>query len=477
MSKADHVSVEVKPDALLERARFRERSYDCLVVGAGPAGSAAAMEMSRAGLRVLVIDRGEFPRFRIGESFLPRTKAAFRRLGVLDRCLALPHARKVGVEISMGDRRFGSRTFFFRDTIGSGEKEAFNMARAHLDAMLVDAARDAGAEVHVRCALNAVTHVSDEGVEAVTELGTVRAKWIIDASGQATTLGREFGTRRFHSFLRNVAYFDHFENVIRPSGEAHQCFGLTVLDEGWFWLIPLDDTKTSVGFVARESLHRSLDVRPEDRLWWAIERTPIMAERMAGARGPSQNRVISDFTYRCDPFAGPGFFLIGDAAAFLDPVWSTGLTMGLLAAEQAAAGVIRMSQGSPPAVERERYQRWGTRVVGRAFQLVEGFYDSGFRDLLFAPRRPRQLIRGFVTLLAGEFDQMQFGTAVRCFALDGMRRLQRRVGFSPRRRPFRLRPDGVNDRPAPCRLARGAAPDDASATQPSRSGAESVSDS
>jgi hypothetical protein len=133
------------------------------------------------------------------------------------------------------------------------------------------------------------------------------------------------------------------------------------MDEGWFWLIPLDEHRTSVGFVAREPLHRSLDVAPEDRFWWAVERTPIMAERMANARGPSTNRVIADFTYRCDPFAGPGFFLVGDAAAFLDPVWSTGLTLGLLAAEQAAAGVIRMSRGARPATERARYQAWATR--------------------------------------------------------------------------------------------------------------------
>ncbi len=430
---------------------------DCLVIGAGPAGCAAAIDMARAGLQVLVVDRGSFPRFRIGESFLPRTKRAFRRLGVLDRCLALPHARKIGVEITQGDRRFGARTFFFRDTLGDGEKEAFNMARIHLDAMMVQAARDAGAEVRTECPLRSIVSHGYDGVEAVTDSGTIRARWMIDASGQASTLGREFGTRRYHSFLRNVAYFDHFEGVKRPSGEAQGCFGLTIMDEGWFWLIPLDDTRTSVGFVARESLHRNLDVPPEDRFWWAVERTPVLAERMANARGPSTNRVISDFTYRCDPFAGPGFFLIGDAAAFLDPVWSTGLTMGLLAAEQAAAGVISMSRGARPAKECARYEAWARRVVGRAFRLVEGFYDPGFRDLLFAPQRPRELVRGFVTLLAGEFDDVAPGTAVRCMTLGAMAAAQRRIGFSPRRRPFRLRPDGQSCRPPVATLARGAA--------------------
>ena len=206
------------------------------------------------------------------------------------------------------------------------------MARVHLDMMMVEAARDAGADVRTSCALRSIQSHGDTGIIADTDAGIVHAKWMIDASGQASALGREFGTRRYHSFLRNVAYFEHFEGVIRPSGNAANCFGLTVMDEGWFWLIPLDEHRTSVGFVAREPLHRSLDVAPEDRFWWAVERTPIMAERMANARGPSTNRVIADFTYRCDPFAGPGFFLVGDAAAFLDPVWSTGLTLGLLAA-------------------------------------------------------------------------------------------------------------------------------------------------
>ena len=426
---------------------------DCLVIGAGPAGSAAAIDMARAGLKVLVIDRGEFPRFRIGESFLPRTKRALRRLGVLDRCMALPHARKVGVEISMGDHRYGSRTYFFRDTIGDGEKDAFNMARIHLDMMMMEAARDAGADVRTTCALRSIQSHGDNGIIANTDAGVVHAKWMIDASGQASSLGREFGTRRYHSFLQNVAYFEHFEGVIRPSGPAAGCFGLTVLDEGWFWLIPLDDQRTSVGFVARETLHRTLDIPAEDRFWWAVERTPIMAERMANARGPSRNRVISDFTYRCDPFAGPGFFLVGDAAAFLDPVWSTGLTLGLLAAEQAAAGVVRLSRGARPAAERARYQVWASRVVGRAFELVEGFYDPGFRDLLFAPSQPRELVRGFVTLLAGEFDAIQPATAMRCLALKSMCAVQKRFPFLPHRRPFRLRPDGVTNRVPLAQLA------------------------
>ena len=222
-----------------------ETIRDCLVVGAGPAGSAAALEMARAGLDVLVIDRGEFPRFRIGESFLPRTKRAFRRLGVLDRCLALPHARKVGVEITLGDWRHGPQRYFFRDVYGDGDKETFNMARVHLDAMMMQAARDAGAEVRTSCAINEITQLADGDVRVQTDAGPVRARWMIDASGQATAVGRMLGQRRYHSFLRNVAYFEHFENVIRPSGPAANCFGLTIADEGWFWMIPLDDRRTT----------------------------------------------------------------------------------------------------------------------------------------------------------------------------------------------------------------------------------------
>ncbi len=420
-----------------------ERIYDCLVIGAGPAGSAAAIEMARAGLDVLVLDRGEFPRFRIGESFLPRTKRAFRRLGVLDKCLALPHARKIGVEISLGDWRHGSQYFFFRDVFGDGDKETFNMARIHLDQMMMESAREAGAEVQTSCALRAVTRMEDGDVVVDSDAGTVRARWMIDASGQATTLARERDQRRFHSFLRNVAYFEHFEHVIRPSGKGQNCFALVIADEGWFWMIPLDDTRTSIGFVARESLHRTLDVPPEDRLRWAIARTPVLRERMANAIGPDKNRVISDFTYRCDPFAGPGHFLIGDAAAFLDPVWSTGLTLGLLGAEQAANSVIRMftgplSQRTTAATERTRHHRWTKRITDRAFRLVEGFYDPAFRDLLFSPKRTKGLERAFITLLAGEIDSIPFGVGVRCQALRGLCAIQSRHAVAARVRPFKI---------------------------------------
>ena len=414
------------------------RMRDCIVIGAGPAGSAAAIEMARAGLDVLVLDRGEFPRFRIGESFLPRTKRAFRRLGVLDKCLALPHARKVGVEISLGDSRYGPQYFFFRDVFGDGDKETFNMARIHLDKMMMETAREAGAEVRTSCGIRKLARLDDGDVTVETEQGEFHARWLIDASGQATTLGRSLGQRRFHSFLRNVAYFEHFEGVIRPSGKGQNCFALTIADEGWFWMIPLDATRTSIGFVAREQLHRNIDVPAEDRLRWAIARTPVLRERMANAVGPEKNRVISDFTYRCDPFAGRGHFLIGDAAAFLDPVWSTGLTLGLLGAEQAAGGVIRMSKGSPPTTERARHNAWMKRVTDRAFSLVEGFYDPGFRDLLFSPKRTKTLERAFVTLLAGEIDRIPFGVGVRCQALRGLCALQRVRPVAPRVRPFKI---------------------------------------
>ena len=132
---------------------------------------------------------------------------------------------------------------------------------------------------------------------------------------------------------------------------------------------------------------------------------------------------------------------------------STGLTLGLLAAEQAAAGVVRLSRGARPAAERARYQAWASRVVGRAFELVEGFYDPAFRDLLFAPSQPRELVRGFVTLLAGEFDAIQPATAMRCLALKSMCAVQKRFPFLPRRRPFRLRPDGVTNRVPLAQLA------------------------
>src|SRR4029079_8756753 len=134
---------------------------------------------------------------------------------------------------------------------------------------------------------------------------------------------------------------------------------IVVCKEGWFWLIPLDERRTSIGIVLDDRVARQLDVPPGERLAWAIARCPVVAERTAHAVFPETNYVAADFSYRCAPYAGPGHFLVGDAATFVDPIFSTGVCLGMMSAAEAARGVAGLIRGELKADDvRRRHIRF-----------------------------------------------------------------------------------------------------------------------
>lgn len=421
---------------------------DVAIIGGGPAGSTAALQLARAGARVVVIDRERFPRFRIGESFLPRTRRLLRDLGLLDRLEALPHTRKPGIEIGFGDGRRPPLRIAFAEAFGDGEPEAFNIARAPFDAMLLDAARESGAEVREAVAVESIDRLEDGDVRLTTSGGVLRARCVLDCSGQATVIARHLGTRTLHHRLRNVAYFEHFHGVRRPDDEYAGAIHVVMCREGWFWLIPLDGDRMSIGAVIEEAHARRIPVPADQRLRWAIEHCPAVAERCVTLTGPTRNRTIADFTYRCEPFAGPGYFLVGDAATFLDPVWSTGVGLGMMGAMEASAAVRALLE-SPQRAERirGRYAAWVTRHTDVFFNLINAFYDHSFREVMLHGRGPLGVHRALVTLLAAEvYPQVAFPVRWRWALLRAMVAWHRRFGLVGRHRAHSmLRSAGIDD--------------------------------
>ena len=376
--------------------------HDALVVGGGPTGATAALLLARAGLDVALVERARFPRFHVGESLLPRNMPLLRELGLDAGLHEVPQIVKRGVEIAWGHEEEG-RHFSFADGLLDAEATTINVERAPFDAHLLAAARAAGARVSEGAAARRILRLDDDGVEMAVadDAGraerTVRARILLDASGQTTFVGKHLASRRVLPDLRKVAYFGHFRNVDRlPPGRDGDPT-LVMMREGWFWSIPLDAERTSIGLVLDQEAARLAGVAPDRMLAWGIARCPFLRRRTAAAVFPATNGVAADFSYRCDPYAGPGYFLVGDAATFVDPIFSTGICLGMMGAVEAVAGVLAIRAGVDPRRVRRRYVRFVEDASRPFFRLVRQYYDPAFRDLLMEGQGPLAVHRAILT--------------------------------------------------------------------------------
>lgn len=417
--------------------------YDVLVIGGGPAGATAGLVLAREGWRVLLLERSSFPRFHIGESFLPRNMALIRELGLEEELRKIPQVEKRGAEFVLGHGRDEGSLYWFTDTLTRGETVSFNIERAPFDAMLLDAARRAGVEVREEQAVRKILRLEDGRVEALTDAGLVSARWLVDASGQSTLLGKHLGIRKVLPHRRKAAYFGHFENVARREGPEGGFIVIVMSEEGWFWLIPLDETRTSVGVVMHADQAKKVGLPPEQMLPWAIERCPAVKQRMTAAvypGGPDGYHVLADFSYRCSPYAGPGYFLVGDAAVFVDPIFSTGVCMGMMSAVEAGRGITALLRGTAsPKKVRRSYIRFVEGSSSAFFGLIDRYYQHSFRELFLSGQGPLRMHLATMSLLAGYvFPRPSFGVRWRVKLMDLFALINRFVPLAPRRERFSL---------------------------------------
>ncbi|MBA2708767.1 MAG: tryptophan 7-halogenase [Gemmatimonadaceae bacterium] len=418
-----------------------DNNCDVIIAGGGPAGSTAALMLARAGVRVVVLEKTQFPRFHIGESILPRNATLLRELGLWDQLQKLPHVPKYGAEFAWGDDNNGM-CFTFDNGLIPGAI-VFNIERAHFDHMLMNEARAAGALVRENAAVKQILRLEEGAVEVALGDGqTVRGRILLDASGHGTIVGRHLGTRRnFDDLeLQKVAYFEHFENVERLPGTATGHPSIIMSREGWFWIIGLNENKTSVGFVTRPQIVKQLDVSPERLLAWAIARCPVVRHRMRNATGPAKNRILSDFSYTCAPHAGPGYFLVGDAGCFLDPIFSTGVTLAMMGAVEAAKHTTAILRNhAAPASARKQYCKFVTGSTSVFWGLIKSYYNHSFRELFMNGQGPLQVHNAVISILAGQvFPRPPFALRWRLWFFHACVQVQKIIPIVPRREPFSL---------------------------------------
>jgi len=419
-------------------------SWDVLIAGGGPAGAGAGLYAARKGLKVLIIDKDEHPRFHIGESMLPQTAWAWRKLGLEGRIQELPHMPKFGGSFALG-HEMETEDFQFENSLVPGDPRSLNIERAPFDQVVLDAAVEAGATVLRRHRIRKIQHLEAGRVVLVIsppegEDFTVEGHHLLDASGQGTLVGHHLQTRRTLPSFKRVAFYNHYTGIPHREGSKAGNPLIVMCEEGWFWLIAISPQKTSVGFVTNSRDAKRLPVAKDRALAYLLERCPLVHDLTRNAEAPEANMVAADFSYTCRPYAGPGYFLLGDAATFIDPMFSTGVCMGLMSALEAVDLLIAGRRGKRSMTSAYRhYDRYIASSSGVFFDLVHLFYDHAFREVFLHGRGPVNVQGALTTVLAGTiYPRMSWAIRWRMELLKTVVRMNRFVPMVPRRPRFSL---------------------------------------
>ena len=400
------------------------RRCDVLVMGGGPAGSTAAILLARRGYDVVLLEKSHHPRFHIGESLLPANLPLLERLGVASEVRAIG-MEKWGAEFtSPSDGRH--QIFEFSGAWDSSLALAYQVRRSEFDEILIRRAGQAGAHVIEGCRAREVVFTNEGGagrgarVEATGDAGTglsFEARYLIDATGRDTLLGQKLGAKRRNKKHNSAAMFAHFTGARREAGRRAGNIGIYWFEHGWFWFIPLADGNTSIGAVVWPAYMRTRKVPLSEFFLSTIESCPPLAERLRDARLTTEVEATGNYSYTCDHSHGANYLLVGDAYAFIDPVFSSGVMLAMTSAEAAAQTIdecCRHPEREARALRRfDRVMRHGPRQFSWFIYRVT---NPTMRELFLGPRNALRMQEALLSVLAGDiFGRTPIWGSLRAF--------------------------------------------------------------
>ena len=377
------------------RAHSAHAHYDVIVAGGGPGGAALATFLARAGFRCIVVDQGTFPRYHIGESLIPHTYGIFERLGFLPKLRESAFPLKHSVRF-VGANGRESAPFYFSETIPGERAVTWQVERGEFDRLMLEHARESGVEVCDHARVESVIFEGERAVGVVAsrdgEQFELRSKVVVDASGRACLIGNQLGLRTDVPGLKKAAIWGYFRGGKRlPGIDAGETTIFSAGQGGWFWYIPLPDDVISVGIVAAPERLFTQGTRSGEIHAREIANCPALAERLSNAERVGPVRGLQQLAYMNRKTCGDGWVMIGDARAFLDPIYSSGLFLALGSAELAAkciAVALAMDDVSAARLGAFEPALWsGVEVIRR---LIHAFYDPQFSFPSFAERFPEQ---------------------------------------------------------------------------------------
>jgi len=387
---------------------------DVLVIGGGPGGTAAGTFLRQRGHSVTLLEKDHHPRFHIGESLLPMNLPILERMGVLEQVEAIG-VTKLGADFTETSAGAECQTFHFGEALGASPDHAFEVRRSDFDRVLFEHCRKVGVEaIEGMRVVNAelldnghhrVTARDAENVEHCWE-----ARFLVDASGRETFLSSAKKWKRRNPRHASAAVFTHFRGVRRRPGQDQGNISLYWFDYGWIWLIPLQDDVMSIGAVCKPEFLKSRKEPLEEFLLQTLNSIPEVLERMNSAEQMMPVQATGNYSYLSRKLHGPGFVMVGDAYAFIDPVFSSGVYLAMNSAEMACEPIDAWLAGDRRAYRRRmrRYERRINRGISSFSWFIYRFTTPGMRLLMSQPKNVLKVVQAVISMLAGDvFDNRQ----------------------------------------------------------------------
>jgi len=416
-----------------------QQTWDVIVIGGGPAGATAAATLRQAGRSVLVLEKAKFPRFHIGESLLPYNRSIFDELGVWSKIQAAGFMVKRGAQFWMGDGSIHTRMNFSQGSF-TEFPESIQVERATFDDILLRHAEELGAEVREEALV--IEHRVEKDRVTVKfrakdgEEHEVQAAFLMDASGLGNFTANRENLRDYYPEHKKISIFGHYSGVQMTTGEEKGDILIIRRENSWFWMIPLADDKVSVGLVLDQAQFKALKKDPQKVFDDAVQNTRAVRERMINAQPITQGHVLTDFSYTNRKLVSDRIVRVGDAAGFIDPVFSSGVMLAMSSGRQGAQVVhAAIAAGKAYTFAMKRYE-WATRRhVSGFWQFIERFYTKHFAQIFFQPSNKFRLLCAINCTLAGR-TQMTFGTWWRLRLFFTLVWIQK---YHPIAKPIRIR--------------------------------------
>ncbi|MGJ8654534.1 MAG: NAD(P)/FAD-dependent oxidoreductase [Opitutaceae bacterium] len=407
-----------------------ETITDALIIGGGPAGSCAGAALAQAGLQVRIIETSDFSKPRIGESLLPNGNRLFKHIGVWDKIEAAGFVQKFGAEFETPDGSKNVHNIFAKGLI-SNLDYTYQVERPRFDKLLLEHATELGCKLDTTTKIQSASQHEDY-IEVITTCGQKwKTKWLLDASGRRRFLGKLWklptDTNQYPS---RVAIYNHFKDFKRASGKEGGNIIITRKKDGWFWQIPISETITSVGCVSLSSDLRAAKLGPNEWFEHCVQKCPAVAKRLDQAHTLNEFSSTTDYTHMFRDFCGPRYFLIGDAATFTDPIFSSGVYLSMESAIAASQAIIQ-SSGSLSTNAQKKYTRTLKQRTKVVRELIDIFYsDSGFA-VFMNPTDKFQLFAAVNAIVAGN-TKLTFGVRWRYALFKQICRINRDYRLVPK---------------------------------------------